>query len=65
MGKEWDALGLGSWGSLAPDSDGYARQRWGGEVLRRCSRMDQFAMSEFETEAAVAVADGIGAPAAP
>lgn len=32
LGKEWEALGLGSWGSLSPESDGYARQRWGGEV---------------------------------
>ena len=32
LGKEWEALGLGSWGSLTPESDGYARERWGGEV---------------------------------
>jgi hypothetical protein len=40
-------------------------QRWAGEVLRRCSRMDEFSVGELETPAAVAVADGIGAPAAP
>jgi len=32
LGKEWEALGLGAWGSLAPETDGYARQRWAGVV---------------------------------
>ena len=36
-------------------------QSLGGEVLRRGSRMDEFAVGEFEAPPTVAVADGVGA----